>query len=192
MATKSDFSEEQWRVLRDAPHLVVISMAAAGASGIIGSLKEAFAPAGTMVAALKGNNNLLKDVCNKDEMKAAVDALRGEIQSPDLDTVRAYFRSSAITRVGEAIAILKEKGDMADCKAYADFLMELADKVAKAEMEGGSFFGFGGVRVSEPEKALLADLEAAIAGTAEAPVSAAEAEAVPEEIPAESGESSGG
>jgi len=68
MATKRDFSVEEWHILRDAPHLVVIAVAAAGASGLFGSLKEAIAPAGAIIEALKGDNALLREICHKDEI----------------------------------------------------------------------------------------------------------------------------
>ena len=53
MAAKSDFTETEWEALRDAPHLVALSVAIAGGSGIIGSLKEAMAPAMALVEAAK-------------------------------------------------------------------------------------------------------------------------------------------
>jgi hypothetical protein len=161
MAAKSDFSAEQWHTIREVPHLVVISMAAAGASGLIGSLKEAFAPAGAMIEAIKSDNSLLQDVCNKDEMRAAVDALKEEAKASDFASVRDHFRDAAKSRAREAIAILKEKATPADVTAYSDFLLELADRVANAAKEG-AFLGFGGERVSEPERALLAELADAL------------------------------
>ena len=65
MATKTDFSSTEWDVLRNTPHLVVLAMATAGGSGLFGSIAEAIAPSGTIIEALKGNNQLLKDVCEK-------------------------------------------------------------------------------------------------------------------------------
>ena len=60
MATKTDFSTTEWETLRDAPHAVVLAVAAAGASGLFGSIKEAMAPTGTLVEALHGENQLLR------------------------------------------------------------------------------------------------------------------------------------
>jgi len=144
MATKRDFSEEEWHILRDAPHLVVIAVAAAGASGLFGSLKEAIAPAGAIIEALKGDNALLREI--KDEAKSA-----------NLESIRDTFRDAAKSRARSALEILKEKGRPEDVKAYGDFLMTLAERVANAAKEG-SFLGFGGERFSEPERALLAEL----------------------------------
>jgi hypothetical protein len=157
MATKRDFSVEEWHTLRNAPHLVVMAVASAGASGLFGSLKEAIAPAGAIIEALKGDNALLKDICHKDEIRAAVDEIKEETRSTDFDSLRATLRDAAIRHARSALTILKEKGRPEDVKAYGDFLMTLADRVANAAKEG-SFLGFGGERFSEPERALLAEL----------------------------------
>jgi len=69
MATKADFSASEWQVLRDAPHWVVIAVAAAGGSGLFGSLKEAIAPAGAMIEALKGDNVGFFPVANFDSRR---------------------------------------------------------------------------------------------------------------------------
>jgi len=164
MATKSDFSEMEWETLRSAPHLVVIAVAAAGGSGLFGSLKEAIAPAGEMLEALKGGNTLLRDVCAKEEVKAAIDHLKDQAKSGDFQSVQAGFRKGAIDQSRTAIEILTGKGLTDDAAAYGEFLRNLGDRVANAAKEG-SFLGFGGERVSEPERALLAELAQATATT---------------------------
>ncbi|MGY6214557.1 hypothetical protein ACW73L_05270 [Methylolobus aquaticus] len=161
MATKSDFSTAEWQTLRDAPHLVVIAVAAAGGSGLFGSLKEAIAPAGGIVEALKGNNALLREVCAKEEIKAAIDNLKDQSKAEDLQSIQAVFRQRAIESSRDAVDILKNKGLSEDAAAYADFIKNLGDRVANAAKEG-SFLGFGGERVSEPERILLTELAEAL------------------------------
>ena len=158
MASKSDFSVEEWGLLRDAPHFVVVAVASAGGSGLFGSLKEALAPAGAMIEALKGDNALLRDVCQKDEMKAAVESLKDMTKSTtDYEALKAFFRNGATEKSRAALDLLKKKGAPGDASAYADFLMNLGNRVANAAKEG-SFLGFGGERVSEHERTLLAEL----------------------------------
>jgi hypothetical protein len=161
MATKTDFSSVEWETLRDAPNYVVIAVAAAGGSGLFGSLKEAIAPAGAIVEALKGENELLREVCNKDEMKAAIEALKEEAKAQDFKTVQANFRKGAIEKSRAALEVLRQKGAEADANAYAAFVTNLAERVANAAKEG-SFLGFGGERVSENERTLLAELSQAL------------------------------
>jgi len=163
MATKTDFSTTEWETLRDAPHLVVLAVASAGASGLFGSIKEAIAPAGTIVDALKGNNELLRQVCDKEEMKASIEALKDMAKSSgtDFKSIQAMLRKAATDKSRAALELLKQKGSPEDVTAFGDFLMKLGDKVANAAKEG-AFLGFGGVRVSEEEQSLLAELSQAL------------------------------
>lgn len=158
MARKSNFSKEEWQTLRSAPHLVVVAVAAAGGSGLFGSFKEAIAPAGAIIEALKGHNDLLKDLFQKEEMQAAIEEIRQDAKSDDFHAIQAGFRDAARSRVRAAVSILEEKSP-ADTSVYGEFLMKLAERVANAATEGG-FLGFGGERVSEPEQILLAELAA--------------------------------
>lgn len=157
MARKEDFSQEEWELLRTTPYLTALAVAVAGGSGIFGSLKEAIAPAGAIIEAAQGDNGLLRDVCKQDEMKAAQQSLRGMVKGEDIDTLRRQAREAAIEKVQAALALLRSRGADEDADAYGGFVREIADRVAKAAKEGG-FLGFGGERVSENEKALLADL----------------------------------
>ena len=90
MTTKTDFSEHEWRVLRDVPHLVVVATAAAGGSGLFGTLKEAIAPAGALVEAIKGHNELLRNVCDKEEMKAAAEAFKEAAKPTDFTAAHLF------------------------------------------------------------------------------------------------------
>ena len=94
MATKTDFSITEWETLRDAPHAVVLAVAAAGASGLFGSIKEAMAPTGTLVEALHGENQLLRQICDSEEIKASIESLKGMAKSSG-DFTRAFKPSSA-------------------------------------------------------------------------------------------------
>lgn len=158
MAVKTDFSAAEWQTLRDAPHLVALAVATAGGSGLFGSLKEAIAPVGPIIDALKGENALLREVCQQDEMKAALASLRAMIDTADFATVRAKFRAAALEQTWAAVDLLKRKDSGVDMAAYGGFLRELAQRVANAAAEG-TLLGFGGERVSEPERMLLAELE---------------------------------
>ena len=110
MAKKADFSTQEWEVLRDAPHLVMLSVATAGASGLFGSLKEAFAPAKVIFEASKGNNELLRGICDREEMKAAQQSLRSSIKTNDLKTLRDQLQTAAADKARQATQILQQKG----------------------------------------------------------------------------------
>jgi hypothetical protein len=75
--------------------------------------------------------------------------------------------------VPRSLALLGEVSTILDAKAPADagpfkaFLNEVAEKVAEAASEGG-FLGFGGVPVSDAEKATLAQIAGALGTSAKA------------------------
>lgn len=161
MTTPADFSADEWRTVRAAPHLVVIAAAAAGGSGLFGTLKEAIAPAGAMAEALKGDNELLKALCDKTEMKAALEEIREGAPSTDFHADQAHFHRRAVALSREALGWVQARGTPEDARAYAEFLMNLANRVTAAASEGG-FLGFGGERVSEGERVLLGELAEAL------------------------------
>jgi hypothetical protein len=162
MATKTDFSATEWETLRDAPHAVVLAVAAAGASGLFGSIQEAMAPAGILVEALQGENQLLRQICDKEEIKASIESLKDMAKSSnDFKIIQAIYRKAATDKSQAGLDLLKRKGTPEDVAAFRSFLLKLGEKVANAAKEG-AFLGFGGVRVSEEERVILAELAQAL------------------------------
>lgn len=162
MATKTDFSSAEWEILRDAPHLVIIAVTVAGASGIFGSIAEALAPSSIISEALQGSNQLLRDICEREEIKASIDAIKTRAKaSGDFSGLQKALRTEAIDKSRSAIEILRQKASSEDIVAYREFLIALGNKVANAAKEG-DFLGFGGERVSEHERTLLAELAEAV------------------------------
>lgn len=162
MTTKADFTSDEWEVLRDAPHLVILSVAFAGASGFFGSIAEAMAPSGILVEALKGDNQLLREICQKEEIQTSVKSIKNRVKATgDLSDIQAALRKEAIEKARAALDLLRQKGAPEDISAYRDFLVALGNQVANAAKEG-AFLGFGGERVSEPERVLLAELADAL------------------------------
>ena len=162
MATKTDFSTTEWETLRDAPHTVVLAIAVAGASGLFGSIKEALAPTGILVEALRGENQLLRQICDKEEIKASIASLKEMSKScGDFKSIQAFFRKAASEQSRAGLDLLKRKGTPEDVAAFSDFLLKLGEKVANAAKEG-AFLGYGGERVSEGERLILAELAQAL------------------------------
>lgn len=162
MATKSDFTQQEWETLRDAPHLVMLSVATAGSSGPFGSIKEAFAPAAAIVEAAKGSNELLRQICDREELKAAQQSLRSSIKTgSDVKSLREQLQNAAAEKAAEANAVLKQKGSPGDLDAFRSLLVNIADRTAKAAKEGG-FLGFGGEWVSENERGVISRISEAL------------------------------
>ncbi len=162
MATRTDFSPEQWQALRNAPQLVALATATAGNSGLFGSLSEGMAMASTMAEALRGEQPLLKEIFGKDEMRAAQDQIKSMAKSaPDRASLNTLLQKAATDATAAALAALTAKGAAADADAFRKLLAGIGQKVANASTEGG-FLGFGGERVSEGERQFLAQLNALV------------------------------
>jgi hypothetical protein len=107
-ASKASFTAQEWEVLRDAPHLVMLSVATAGSSGPIGSIKEAFAPLGAIIEAAKGHDELLRGICDRRELKAAQESIRGSVKiGGDAKALRDQLQNAAADKAAAANAILK-------------------------------------------------------------------------------------
>jgi hypothetical protein len=163
MADQTSFTAEEWTLLLEAPMLAGMAVSAAEPSGLFGMLKESFATGKLLVQAKAeaGGNALVKAVAvayeTADGRKAASEGLRtklgqgrpGEIKGRALDALR------------QVAALLASKAPE-DTVAFKAWLNQVGAAVADAASEGG-FLGFGGVQVSEAEKATLAEIAAALA-----------------------------
>jgi hypothetical protein len=160
VARQDTFTADEWALLRMAPTLVTGGMAAADPSGLIGSAREAAAGAQGMAEAYKAQSGL--------ELFAALAADRTVPGTPDpallgegtVDQQLQNFKNAVLERVKAAVDLVTRKGSAAEAEAYKTMLVSVADKVANASMEGG-FLGFGGVRVSDKERAFMAELKKA-------------------------------
>lgn len=163
MADKSSFTTEEWSVIRDATVFSSLAVTLAGASGIVGTIKESFAAASALVEGMRSDNELVRSICSKDEIKGAQEALRekaAEFKGDDLKAIQAKISTLAVDTVAKAVGIVSAKSP-ADAAAYRDFLRNVGRKVAEAAKEG-AFLQIGGERVSEEEKQMLARLEGAL------------------------------
>jgi hypothetical protein len=159
MANQSSFTPEEWNALRETPHAVAAAVTIVGASGITGTLKEAYSIASTMMESQSSGNSLIRELSTRDQVKAASQALKdrlGTIANPTIDTVREM----ALESVRSSVAILQAKAGE-DLAAYKSWLKHVATNVAESAKEGG-FLGFGGERVSEKEREILAQLDVAL------------------------------
>jgi hypothetical protein len=158
MATKTNFSPEDWTSLRTAPHLVAATMVLAGNSGITGTIGESFALAQSLYASQSSANTLMREISTPEEVKAAQEQLRTQVSVNEGPQV-AYdkLHALAIQHVDKALAALAAKGTPADVADYKRWVLEIANKVANASKEG-AFLGFGGERVSDREEVLLKEL----------------------------------
>jgi hypothetical protein len=162
MAKQDIFTAEEWTLLRLAPSLVAGGTAAADPSGLFSSVKESFAGAKTMAEAFKTHSGL--------ELFTALAADRSIPGMPDPKSMlgegtreqqMANLKTAVLERVKSAAALVAAKATPDEAQAYRSMLVSVAEHAANASKEGG-FLGFGGVRVSEAEKATLAEISGAL------------------------------
>lgn len=160
MATKSDFSAEEWTALRTTPHLVAAAMMLAGNSGLFGSFKESFTAAQGMYQGLASSNALIQALSQKEEVSEAQSFVRSQISFADAPQAPGRFRDLAVAGVTNSLSALKRKQAMQDMQTYKQWLLDVAQKIAESAKEGG-FLGFGGQLVSEGEQAFMQALNGA-------------------------------
>ena len=169
MATR--FSEDELKLLAGTPHMIGTAMALAGSSGLIGTGKEMFASAQSIMAGLKEypGNALIQEIIPNPagDRQAAMDRARKQ-----RDWARARLkekgiassdklRAQAIEDARAVAALLDAKSSGQETAEYKEWAISVAEKVAMAASEGG-FLGFGGERLSSEEKKLLSELRAAL------------------------------
>ena len=150
--------------------LVGVAMAGAGSSGLVGSTKEMFANARSMMAAKKeyGSNTLIQSIVpdTTDPSKAMEDAknqrniVMDRLKTNGV-TSSEQLADQVLADCTAAIGILRQKESPEIVAEYKKWLLEIAEKVANAAKEG-DFLGFGGERFSEKEQALFAKLKATL------------------------------
>ena len=160
MANKNDFTPEECTKVLESIIAAGIAVSAVHPSGWWGTLKEAAAglPALAAVKRDPNSNELIK--------AAVADFERSK--DGNILAMRERFAQAAPTEsVQRSLASLREVTAIIDTKApdeaaaFKTWLREISQKVAEAAVEG-SFFGLGGVRVSDAETATLRDISKAL------------------------------
>ena len=148
MTGKADFTEEEWKQVLEAPPsagLIVI------ASDRGGSIRESFSMAKAYTEARKqhGESELLDDLVNA---------------KPEMDRTRYHspeeLKEGTLKHITDAVELLKAKATPEELEEYKKFIVALANRVAEARKEG--FLGLSGDRVSDDEKAAIAEIEGAL------------------------------
>jgi hypothetical protein len=146
---KADFNAEEWEKVVQGPSLAGLRVIVADRGG---TLRETVSMAQTYAEARgqHGESELL------DEIVASPPSLEpAQAASPEA------LQGRAAERLGEAVRILREKATEQDVEAYRQFVLTLADRVARAHKEGG-LLGIGGKEISDSEQQALDEIAAAL------------------------------
>ena len=162
MAGKQNFTAEEWTTILESIMLAGMAVSAADPNGLWGTVKEAFASRSALAASKidAGSNELIKAVIADYETKEGRLAVQQALREYVADAKSADIVQRSLDKLREVSSILNAKAPK-DAVAFKVLLRHVSQKVAEASTEG-SFLGFGGVRVSDAEKATLADIAEAL------------------------------
>jgi hypothetical protein len=161
MVGKASFTPDEWNQLVQSVMTAGIAVSAAEPSGLFGMLQESMASAQALLEAkTTSTDELIKAVVAEFETSEGRTSARASLKSLLADSKPADIKTKAIDALRQVSALLDTKA-RADAVAFKTWLRHIAQSVAEAAKEGG-FLGFGGVAVSETEKATLAEISAAL------------------------------
>lgn len=163
MTTKQSFTSEEWTKLLQSPMLAGMAVSAAEPSGLWGALKEAIA-SGSALAAAKSDassNELIKAVVADFETSEGRSFVQDALRESMANAKPADVVQRSLSTLGDVARLLDGKAPQ-DAAPFKAWLQGISQKVAEASKEGG-FLGFGGVQVSDAEKATLADINETLA-----------------------------
>lgn len=166
MANKQNFKPDEWTKILQSTMLAGMAVTAAEPSGLFGTLKEAFASSSALAAAKTnaGSNELIKAVVADFETKEGRSSVQEVLRQNFKGAKPADAVQRSLANLREVSAILDAKAPQ-DAAAFKSWLRAISQNVAEASSEGG-FLGIGGVKVSDAEKATLADISKALGTSA--------------------------
>jgi hypothetical protein len=162
MATKANFTPDEWKIVLGSPMLAGLAVTLAEPSGIWGMIKEGMASgnatlqAKTDPGATELAKALVADMETSEGRRVAQDGLKSELTAKSPAELKQQVIAT-LTRLGK-ILDAKAPGDAAAFKAW---LNHIAEQVAEAASEGG-FLGFGGVKVTDAEKVSIEEVAQAL------------------------------
>ncbi|MGO4571486.1 hypothetical protein [Microvirga sp. 2TAF3] len=162
MASKASFTPEEWARIVASPMVAGMAITAAEPSGLWGLLKESMSSGWALLEVQKdpNANPLVKAVASDIADPATRDAVRTSFQDRFKGSQFSEVKEKAIDELRAVAAILDAKAPE-DAPAFKAWLRHVAQEAAEAGKEGG-FLGFGGVAVSDAEKATLDEIANAL------------------------------
>ena len=150
MTNKTDFTEEEWDLLREAPTSAALIVVTAAHGG---SFRETFAIGKAYAEARQqhGESELL------DAIVAA---------KPEVDHTRYHspqeLKQHGLEHLRDAAELLERKATAGELEEYRQFVRGLAERVAAAHREEG-------VAVSDPERQVLGEIASSLGAAGPTP-----------------------
>lgn len=162
MNGSANFTPDEWSRVLASPMVASAAITLADPSGLWGLLKEGMTGGWALLEAKQNadTNALVKAVADAFTNGDARTSARGHVQTVFQGSEVAHLKERAIEELRSVSQLLDAKAPQ-DAEAFKRWLQSIAQKAAEAATEGG-FMGFGGVAVSDREKATLAEISAAL------------------------------
>ena len=163
MADKSSFTKEEWTLLLESPMMAGMAITAADPSGLWGLLKESFAGGSALAKVMvdPGASPLVKALATDFSTSEGRSTARDGLKAKFANSQPADVKTKSIEALRQVSAVLAAKAP-GDATAFKSWLRQISQGTADAASEGGGLLGFGGVQVSEAEKATLAEISNAL------------------------------
>jgi hypothetical protein len=162
MASKTTFTPEEWQQILESVMLSGMAVTAADPSGLLGVLKESMATGRRLIAAKSDpqSNELVRSVAAELETSEGRQVARDRLKTTLQGAKAADVKVKSIAALHDVATIIDRKAP-GDAPGFKTWLHHIAEGAAEAANEG-SFMGFGGVQVSDAEKATLGELSTAL------------------------------
>jgi hypothetical protein len=158
MLTREKLTVEQWRDVRDTPHHVIVAVSASGGSAL-DEMLERHAGLQGVVDAMHSTHPLVRELAvSSNIMQAQTDIREWYYTVPDAERTPATLRAKALESMGRALDAIGVHGTPEDRLHYVEFVVALANRVAKAAREG-DVLGVGGELVSKDEREFIDRLQ---------------------------------
>jgi hypothetical protein len=158
MATKENFSAEQWAQISTMPMNVVIAAASAQADGSVDSNREVLAGMSELAHAekLHAGNELIQAVLADLKVQEAEGKVDHEIQMTAEEA--AAFTQQALDGASIAVEAISKVATEQEAAEFAGWIHDIAEQTVQAAKSGG-FLGFRADVVSESEQTFIFELE---------------------------------
>jgi hypothetical protein len=159
MEMREAFAGDEWSRVVAAPMLASMAITAGEPSGLIGTIRESFSVAAAIQTArgTEGGNALVEAVANAYDTAEGRASARAVLQDRIKDRPRAEVAHLAVAALAEVAGIVEARAPKA-AAGFKDWIRAVARSVADAATEG-AILGIGGERVSEDERATLAEID---------------------------------
>jgi hypothetical protein len=158
MLTRDKLTIVQWQAVRNTPHHVIIAVSSSGGSPFDEMLERA-AGLQAIVDAINSTHPLVSEIAGSTHIMEAQDDIRRwyyTLEEPH--RTPQNLQDKALETAKHALEALGTHGTARDLMHYGEFVMSLANRVARAAREG-DMFGIGGELVSASERRFIERLD---------------------------------